>query len=102
MNLKKFYCISDFQNDWNIIGLKDFWGATGFQMIQVKLYECKAENKGCADETSKSNKLSSSRVVFYSNQYLVETRDHQNPFSELIKNDFFLSNYKKKMILLNI
>lgn len=96
LNLKNFYCISDFQNDWNIIGLKDFWGASGFQMIQVKLYECKNENKGCADKTSKSDKLSSSRVVFYSNQYLVETRNHQNPFSELIKNDFFLSNYKKK------
>lgn len=96
LNLNHFYCISDTQNDWNIIGLNDFWGSIGFKMIQVKLYECKDENKGCANETEKLNKLSSSRVIFYLNQYLVETRNFHNPFSERIKDDFFLFNYKKK------
>lgn len=96
LNLDRFYCISDTQDDWNIIGLNDFWGSIGFKMIQVKLYECKGENKGCANETAKSSKLSSSRIVFYSNQYSVETRNFHKPFAGRIKDDFFLFNYKKQ------
>ena len=83
-NLKNFYCISKNQSKINLnnIYLKEFWGNNGFQMIQIKFYECKnsTESQKCATEEKIKNALSFTELSIYVSDNFVRTNNYEEPF----------------------
>jgi len=73
LNLSNFYCISLDKNIDNGINKEDlfineFWGNDGFQMLQIKVYNCIAiaENKDeCASKEIIKKKLESPIISYY-------------------------------------
>ena len=83
-NLENFYCISKNQSKINLndIYLKEFWGNNGFQMIQIKFYECKnsTESQKCATEEKIKNALSFTELSIYVSDNFVRTNNYEEPF----------------------
>jgi hypothetical protein len=83
-DLKNFYCISKNQSKINLndIYLKEFWGNNGFQMIQIKFYECKnsTESQKCATEEKIKNALSFTELSIYVSDNFVRTNNYEEPF----------------------
>ncbi len=83
-NLKNFYCISKNQSKINLnnIYLKEFWGNNGFQMIQIKFYECKnsTESQKCATEERLYNALSLTELSIYITDNFISTNNYKEPF----------------------
>ena len=91
-NLENFYCISKNQSKINLndIYLKEFWGNNGFQMLQIKFYECKntSESQKCATEERMLNALSHSEVSIYLIDNYVRTNNYKKPFERGIREIF--------------
>ncbi len=83
-NLENFYCISKNQSKINLndIYLKEFWGNNGFQMIQIKFYECKnsTESQKCATEERLYNALSLTELSIYITDNFISTNNYKEPF----------------------
>jgi hypothetical protein len=83
-NLENFYCISKNQSKINLndIYLKEFWGNNGFQMIQIKFYECKntTESQKCATEERLYNALSLTELSIYITDNFIRTNNYKEPF----------------------
>ena len=91
-NLENFYCISKNQSKINLndIYLKEFWGNNGFQMLQIKFYECKntSESQKCATEERMLNALSHTEVSIYLIDNYVRTNNYKKPFERGIREIF--------------
>ena len=83
-NLENFYCISKNQSKINLndIYLKEFWGNNGFQMLQIKFYECKntTESQKCATEERLHNVLTNTGLSIYITDNYVRTNNYKEPF----------------------
>ena len=83
-NLKNFYCISKNQSKINLndIYLKEFWGNNGFQMLQIKFYECKntTESQKCATEERLYNVLTNTELSIYITDNYIRTNNYKEPF----------------------
>ena len=83
-NLENFYCISKNQSEINLndIYLKEFWGNNGFQMLQIKFYECKntTESQKCATEERLHNVLSNTDLSIYITDNYIRTNNYKEPF----------------------
>ncbi len=96
INLNNFYCYSLDNKDELFIN--EFWDHEGFQMLQIKLYNCSAlaENKSeCAPNDIIQEKLQSPIVTFYSLKNYIDTNNYQNPFIHGLEESFYYVSYKK-------
>jgi len=95
-NLENFYCISKNQSKINLndIYLKEFWGNNGFQMLQVKFYECKntSESQKCATEERILSALSYTEVSIYLIDNFVRTNNYKKPFERGIREIFSVAS----------
>ena len=91
-NLENFYCISKNQSKFNLndIYLKDFWGNNGFQMLQVKFYECKNTTKSqkCATKERIFNALSHTEISIYITDNYIRSNNYKNPFQRGVREIF--------------
>ena len=91
-NLENFYCISKNQSKINLndIYLKEFWGNNGFQMLQIKFYECKntTESQKCATEERLHNVLTNTGLSIYITDNYVRTNNYKEPFQRAVHEIF--------------
>ena len=103
LNLSNFYCISLDKNIDNGINKEDlfineFWGNDGFQMLQIKVYNCIAiaENKDeCASKEIIKKKLESPIISYYTLKNYIDTNNYNKPFINGIQETFYYVSYKK-------
>ena len=100
LNLSNFYCISLNQNtiDLDELYVNEFWGNEGFQMLQIKLYNCNAiaENKNeCASDDIMKEKLKSPIISYYTLRNFIDTNNYKQPFVRGLHETFYYVSYKK-------
>ena len=103
LNLDNFYCISLDKNLNNGIGKEDlfineFWGHEGFQMLQVKVYNCQAiaQNESeCASFDEIKTKLKSPIISYYSLKNYIDTNNYKDPYVRGLQETFYYVSYKK-------
>ena len=103
LNLNNFYCISLDKNLNNGIKKEDLfineiWGHDGFQMLQVKVFNCQAiaENKSeCADPDEIKSKLKSPIISYYYLKNYIDTNNYKNPYVPGLQETFYYVSYKK-------
>jgi len=103
LNLNNFYCISLDKNLNNGIEKEDlfineFWGHEGFQMLQVKIYNCQAiaQNESeCASFDEIRAKLKSPIVSYYTLKNYIDTNNYKNPYVPGLQETFYYVSYKK-------
>ena len=103
LNLSKFYCISLEKNLNNGIEKEDLfinecWGHDGFQMFQVKVYNCQAiaENESeCASFDEIRTKLESPIISYYYLNNYIDTNNYKNPYVPGLQESFYYVSYKK-------
>ena len=103
LNLSNFYCISIDKDKNNGIEqeelyINEFWGNDGFQMLQIKLYNCSAlaENKEqCESNNIIHEKLKSAIITYYSLNNYIDTNNYTNPYVRGIEDNFYYISYKK-------
>ena len=103
LNLNNFYCISLDKNLNNGIEKEDlfineFWGHEGFQMLQVKIYNCQAiaQNESeCASFDEIRAKLKSPIVSYYTLKNYIDTNNYKNPYVRGLQETFYYVSYKK-------
>lgn len=98
LNLSNFYCISHNQSAEIIdkIYINDYWGSVGFQMLQMKFYDCKNEtddedimHDGCAPEEEVAAFLNYTQMSMYSFEEYVQTKKYKDPISHGYKEYFY-------------
>ena len=105
LNLSNFYCISLDKNINNGIEKEDlfineFWGHEGFQMLQVKVYNCQAiaeDKRECADHNEIKSKLKSPIISYYTLKNYIDTNNYKNPYVPGLQETFYYVSYKKYM-----
>ena len=105
LNLSNFYCISLDKNINNGIEKEDlfineFWGHEGFQMLQVKVYNCQAiaeDKRECADYNEIKSKLKSPIISYYTLKNYIDTNNYKNPYVPGLQETFYYVSYKKYM-----
>ena len=105
LNLSNFYCISLDKNLNNGIEKEDlfineFWGHEGFQMLQVKVYNCQAiaeDKRECADYNEIKSKLKSPIISYYTLKNYIDTNNYKNPYVPGLQETFYYVSYKKYM-----
>ena len=105
LNLSNFYCISLDKNLNNGIEKEDlfineFWGHEGFQMLQVKVYNCQAiaeDKRECADHNEIKSKLKSPIISYYTLKNYIDTNNYKNPYVPGLQETFYYVSYKKYM-----
>ena len=103
INLSNFHCLSLDKEKNKGIGKKDlylneFWGNEGFQMLQIKVYNCLAiaENKSeCASKEEIEKKLNSLIISYYSLKNYIDTNNYSNPFVRGLQETFYYISDKK-------
>ena len=103
LNLNHFYCLVLDKNKNNGIDndelfINEFWGNDGFQMLQIKIYNCSAiaENKSeCAPNEIIKEKLKSPIVAYYTLKNYIDTSNYQNPYIRGLQETFYYVSYKK-------
>lgn len=103
LNLNHFYCLVLDKNKNNGIDndelfINEFWGNDGFQMLQIKIYNCSAiaENKSeCASNEIIKEKLKSPIVAYYTLKNYIDTSNYQNPYIRGLQETFYYVSYKK-------
>jgi len=103
LNLNNFYCISLDKNLNNGIEKEDlfineFWGNEGFQMLQVKVYNCQAiaQNESeCASFDEIRTKLKSPIISYYTLKNYIDTNNYNNPYVRGLQETFYYVSYKK-------
>ena len=103
INLSNFYCISLDKNINNGIRedelfINEFWGNDGFQMLQIKVYNCTAiaEDKNeCQPNNIIQEKLKSAIITYYTLKNNVDTNNFQNPYIRGLEEAFYYASYKK-------
>ena len=103
LNLNNFYCLALDKNKNNGIDndelfINEFWGNDGFQMLQIKIYNCSAiaENKSeCAPNEIIKEKLKSPIVTYYTLKNYIDTSNYKNPYIRGLQETFYYVSYKK-------
>ena len=103
INLSNFYCISLDKNKEKGIKedeyfLNEFWGKDGFQMLQIKIYNCSAIAKNkeeCASYNIMKQILNSPIITYYTLKNYVDTNNYTNPYVRGIQEIFYYVSYKK-------
>ena len=102
LNLSNFYCISLNQTkngvDNNDLYMNEFWGNEGFQMLQIKIFNCNAiaENKTeCASNDIIKERLKSPIISYYTLNNYIDTNYYKNPFIRGVYETFYYVSYKK-------
>ena len=103
INLNNFYCISLDKNKNNGIDkdelyINEFWGNDGFQMLQIKIYNCNAiaEDKSeCESNDIIQEKLKSPIITYYTLKNQIDTNNFQNPYVRGLEETYYYVSYKK-------
>ena len=103
LNLSNFYCLSLDKNKNNGIEqeelfINEFWGNDGFQMIQIKLYNCSTlaqKEDECESNDLILEKLKSAIVTYYSLNNYIDTNNYKNPYVKGIEDNFYYVSHKK-------
>ena len=103
INLSHFYCISLDKNINNGIRedelfINEFWGNDGFQMLQIKVYNCTAiaEDKNeCQPNNIIQEKLKSAIITYYTLKNNIDTNNFQHPYIRGLEEVFYYASYKK-------
>ena len=103
INLSNFYCISLDKNKNNGIEkeelfINEFWGNDGFQMLQIKIYNCTAlaTNKDeCEPNDIIKEKLQSPIITYYTLKNYIDTNNYKNPYVRGLEETFYYVSYKK-------
>ena len=103
INLSHFYCISLDKNINNGIRedelfINEFWGNDGFQMLQIKVYNCTAiaEDKNeCQPNNIIQEKLKSAIITYYTLKNNIDTNNFQHPYIRGLEEAFYYVSYKK-------
>ncbi len=103
INLSNFYCISLDENlndgiKSDEIFINEFWGNDGFQMLQLKIYNCTAiaENKNeCESNDIIKEKLKSNIITYYYLNNYIDTKNYQYPYTPGLEEKFYYVSYKK-------
>ena len=103
INLSNFYCISIDKNVNNGIKedelfINEFWGNDGFQMLQIKIFNCTAiaENKNeCQPNNIIKEKLKSPIITYYTLKNNIDTNNFHYPFIHGLEETFYYVSYKK-------
>ena len=96
INLSHYYCYTLDNKDELFIN--EFWNNDGFQMLQIKIYNCSAiaENKNeCASNEIIQEKLKSPIITYYTLKNYIDTNNYQNPFIHGLEESFYYVSYKK-------
>lgn len=91
-DLKNFYCISKEQTNvkFEDIYIVDFWGNVGFQMIQVKIFDCVNDTeRTCASQEEIDAFIGYSTLTYYSFDTFILTSNYGSPFSSGLKEYFY-------------
>lgn len=97
LDLEGYYCLSKKQKSnitMNEIFIREFWGNNGFQMLQVKFYDCKntSTKQNCASQEEIDSFLKLTDLSFYTIDNFIKTRDYKNPFERgLIEKFYYVS-----------
>ena len=102
LNLSNYYCISLNQSKYGVnikdLYVNEFWGNDGFQMLQIKFFNCAAvaENiSECSNDDVIKEKLTSTIVTYYTLKNYVDTNNYKNPFVRGLQETFYYVSYKK-------
>ena len=102
LNLSNYYCISLNQSKYGVnikdLYVNEFWGNDGFQMLQIKFFNCVAvaENiSECSNDDIIKEKLTSTIVTYYTLKNYVDTNNYKNPFVRGLQETFYYVSYKK-------
>ena len=102
LNLSNYYCISLNQSKYGVnvkdLYVNEFWGNDGFQMLQIKFFNCAAvaENiSECSNDDIIKEKLASTIVTYYTLKNYVDTNNYKNPFVRGLQETFYYVSYKK-------
>ena len=102
LNLSNYYCISLNQSKYGVnikdLYINEFWGNDGFQMLQIKFFNCAAvaENiSECSNDDIIKEKLTSTIVTYYTLKNYVDTNNYKNPFVRGLQETFYYVSYKK-------
>ena len=102
LNLKNFYCISLDQSkygvDLNDLYINEFWGNDGFQMLQIKIFNCSAiadDKSECESNDVIKEKLTSPIITYYTLRNYIDTNNYKNPFVSGLQETFYYISYKK-------
>ena len=102
LNLSNFYCISLNQSEYNVdinnMYINEFWGNNGFQMLQMKIYNCTAlaDNiNECASDDIIKEKLTSPIISYYTLRNSIDTNNYKKPFVNGLQETFYYVSYKK-------
>ena len=103
LNLSNFHCISLDKDLNNGIGKEDlfineFWGHDGFQMLQIKVYDCLSitqnENE-CSSLDEIQAKLKSPIISYYTLKNYIDTNNYKNPYVPGLQENFYYVSYNK-------
>jgi hypothetical protein len=97
INLSNYYCYT-LDNNKDELFINEFWDNDGFQMLQIKIYNCSAiaENKNeCASNEIIQEKLKSPIIAYYSLKNYIDTNNFENPFIHGLQESFYYASYKK-------
>ena len=98
LNLNNYYCSSKNQSKINInnIYLNEYWGNNGFQMLQIKFYDCVntdeyviKNNITCASEEILKENLNLADLSLYFIDTFISTNNYKNPFQRGIHEYFY-------------
>ena len=102
LNLKNYYCISLNQSKYGIdlsdLYVNEFWGNDGFQMLQIKIYNCSAiadDINECANNDIIKENLTSPIITYYTLKNNIDTNNYKNPFIRGLQEKFYYVSYKK-------
>ena len=103
LNLSNFYCIDLNQSNQNDIDndeiyINEFWGNDGFQMLQIKIFNCTAvaeDISQCADNDIIKEKLRTPIISYYTLKNYIDTNNYKNPFVRGLQETFYYVSYKK-------
>ena len=103
LNLSNYYCISiDPKKNGGIerdeLFINEYWGNEGFQMLQIKIYNCTAiaENKSeCELDNIIKDKLKSPIISYYTLNNQIDTNNYENPYVRGLEETFYYVSYKK-------
>ena len=78
--------------------INEFWGNDGFQMLQIKIYNCNAiaEDKSeCESNNIIQEKLKSPIITYYTLKNQIDTNNFQNPYVRGLEETYYYVSYKK-------
>ena len=93
VNIEDYYCFSKQQMKVSNedLYINDFWNNDGFQMLQIKFYECKNTTKkhNCKPQEYIDKYLRLQEISLYYIDNFIKTTNYNNPFERGMKEVFY-------------